>query len=316
MVRALFISYPKHYTGPMTQISNPPLPDHPLDGEGESPMKDNVQWLAAIGLATRFGPDWPGKRCLAKTRGGTECQRPAITGSGRCRLHGGWSTGPRTEEGRARISAANTKHGRKTKERLAEAKPLLREDLFAVLGAMGETVRDDRDRALLLIGFAGGFRRTEVCAINCRDVERVRQGLIITLRRSKTDQEGAGRKIGIPFGRTKWCPVTALERWLKRACVSEGPIFRPVDRHGAISLRRLSGEAVCLVVRERLAAAGYDPRPFSGHSLRAGLVTSAAQAGAPTWKIRQQTGHASEAMLVRYIRDGELFVDNAAGALL
>ena len=122
MVRALFISYPKHYTGPMTQTSNPPLPDHPLDGEGESPMKDNVQWLAAIGLATRFGPDWPGKRCLAKTRGGTECQRPAITGAGRCRLHGGRSTGPRTEEGRARIAAANTKHGRKTKERLAEAK--------------------------------------------------------------------------------------------------------------------------------------------------------------------------------------------------
>lgn len=197
-----------------------------------------------------------------------------------------------------------------------QAKPLLREDLFAVLGAMGDTVRDDRDRALLLIGFAGGFRRSEVCAINCRDVERVRQGLVITLRRSKTDQEGAGRKIGIPFGRTKWCPVTALERWLERAGVSEGPIFRPVDRHGAISLRRLSGEAVCLVVRKHLAAAGYDPRPFSGHSLRAGLVTSAAQAGAPTWKIRQQTGHASEAMLARYIRDGELFVDNAAGALL
>ena len=121
-LQALFISYPKHYTGPMTQTSNPPLPDHPLDGEGERPMKDNAPRLADIGLATRFGPDWPGKRCLAKTRRGTECQRPAITGAGRCRLHGGRSTGPRTEEGRARIAAANTKHGRKTKERLAEAK--------------------------------------------------------------------------------------------------------------------------------------------------------------------------------------------------
>jgi len=118
----LFISYPKLYTGPMTQTSNPPLPDHPIDGAADSPMKDNAPWLSAIGLATRFGPDWPGKRCLAKTRRGTECQRPAITGAGRCRLHGGRSTGPRTEEGRARISAANTKHGRKTKERLAEAK--------------------------------------------------------------------------------------------------------------------------------------------------------------------------------------------------
>ena len=121
-LHTLFISYPKQYTGPMTQTSNPPLPDHPIDGEGDSPMKDNAPWLSAIGLATRFGADWLGKRCLAKTRRGTECQRPAITGSGRCRLHGGRSTGPRTKEGLARITAANTKHGRKTKERLAEAK--------------------------------------------------------------------------------------------------------------------------------------------------------------------------------------------------
>ena len=121
-LQTLFISYPKHYTGPMTQTSNPPLPDHPVYGGADSPIKDNAQWLADIGLNTRFGPGWPGKRCLAKTRRGTECQRPAITGAGRCRLHGGRSTGPRTEEGRARISAANTKHGRKTKERLAEAK--------------------------------------------------------------------------------------------------------------------------------------------------------------------------------------------------
>ena len=122
LARALFIPLPKYYTGPMTQTSNPPLPDHPIDGAGDSPMKDNAPWLSSIGLATRFGPDWPGKRCLAKTRRGTECQRLAITGAGRCRLHGGRSTGPRTEEGLARISAANMKHGRKTKERLAEAK--------------------------------------------------------------------------------------------------------------------------------------------------------------------------------------------------
>ena len=106
----------------MTHTINPPLPDHPIDGAASRPMKDNALLVSAIGLATRFGPDWPGKRCLAKTRRGTECQRPAIIGSGRCRLHGGRSTGPRTEEGRARIAAANTKHGRKTKERLAEAR--------------------------------------------------------------------------------------------------------------------------------------------------------------------------------------------------
>ena len=106
----------------MSQTADPPLPDHPINGAAVSPINDNALQLSAIGLSTRFGADWPGKRCLAKTRRGTECQRPAITTSGRCRLHGGRSTGPRTEEGRARILVANTKHGRKTKVRLAEAK--------------------------------------------------------------------------------------------------------------------------------------------------------------------------------------------------
>lgn len=197
-----------------------------------------------------------------------------------------------------------------------QAKPLLREDLFRVLDAMGEGVKDARDRALLLIGFAGGFRRSEIVGLDCDDVERVRQGLIITLRRSKTDQEGAGRKVGIPFGRTRHCPIFALERWLAVSGIETGPILRPVDRHGRVASERLSGEAVSLIVKERVAAAGIDPTGFSGHSLRAGFATSAVQAGVSTLKIRSQTGHASDAMLSRYVRDGELFVDNAAGALL
>ena len=96
----------------------------------------------------------------------------------------------------------------------------------------------------------------------------------------------------------------------------DGPIFRRVDRHGGVSVERLSAEAVCLVVRERAAAAGFVPRGFSGHSLRAGFATSAAQAGLSALKIRSQTGHASDAMLARYVRDGEMFMDNAAGRLL
>ncbi len=139
---------------------------------------------------------------------------------------------------------------------------------------------------------------------------------MVHLRRSKTDQEGAGRKIGIPHGRTRWCPVTALNSWMERAGIEEGPIFRPVDRHGKVGAQRLSGEGVSLVIKERAAAVGLDPDDYSGHSLRAGLATSAAAAGVSSWKIRQQTGHASDAMLARYIRDGEIFVDNAAGALL
>jgi integrase len=197
-----------------------------------------------------------------------------------------------------------------------EAKPLLRDDLFKVLNAMGDGMKDARDRALLLIGFAGGFRRSEIVGLDCDDIERVRQGLIITLRRSKTDQEGAGRKVGIPFGRTRHCPVLALDRWLAVSAIEADPVFRPVDRHGRVASERLSGEAVSLVVKVRVAAAKIDPAGFSGHSLRAGFATSAVQAGVPTLKIRSQTGHASDLMLARYVRDGELFVDNAAGALL
>jgi integrase len=197
-----------------------------------------------------------------------------------------------------------------------EAKPLLKEDLFRVLDAMGDGVKDARDRALLLIGFAGGFRRSELVGLDLADIEHVRQGVVITLRRSKTDQEGAGRKIGIPHGRTRHCPVVALDHWLSMSGIDQSSVFRPVDRHGRIAAEQLSGEAVSLIIKERVAAAGIDPSGFSGHSLRAGLATSATQAGVSTLKIRAQTGHASDAMLARYVRDGEIFVGNAAAALL
>lgn len=198
-----------------------------------------------------------------------------------------------------------------------QAKPLVREDLFLTLEATtGERLKDVRDRALLLMGFAGGFRRSELVGLNCADIELVRQGIIITLRRSKTDQNGAGRKIGIPYGRTRWCPVAAFEAWMKGSGITDGSVFRRIDRHSLIGQERLTGEAVSLIVKERLRRAGIDPSGYSGHSLRAGLATSAAQVGVSSWRIRQQTGHASDAMLARYIRYGELFTENAAGALL
>jgi integrase len=198
-----------------------------------------------------------------------------------------------------------------------EARSLLRDELLFVLDAVRNVgLKATRDRALLLIGFAGGLRRSELVGLDVTDVEHVRQGIVLHLRRSKTDQEGAGRKIGIPHGRTRWCPVAALEAWLAASGIGSGAIFRPVDRYGRVPDARLSGEAVALVVRERVAAAGLDPARYSGHSLRAGLATSAAQAGVPNWRIRAQTGHSSDAMLARYVRDGEMFTDNAAGALL
>jgi integrase len=185
-----------------------------------------------------------------------------------------------------------------------QAAALLREDLFAVLVAMGDRMKDVRDRASLLIGFAGGLRRSELAAIDVFDFERVREGIVLIIRRSKTDQHGVGRKIGIPFGRTIHCPVRALENWLGIARIEDGPVFRPVDRHGRVSVSRLSGEAVSLILRDRMATAGFDPTGYSGHSLRAGFSTSATRAGVSTFKIRLQTGHASDAMLSRYVGMG------------
>lgn len=197
-----------------------------------------------------------------------------------------------------------------------EAKALLREDLFQVLDHMGNRLKDARDRALLLIGFAGGFRRSELTGLDVCDVEQVRQGLVVHLRRSKTDQEGTGRKIGIPHGRTRFCPVEALSSWLRLSAIVEGPVFRPVDRHARVGCKRLTGDAVSSIVKTRVSQAGFDAAGYSGHSLRAGFATSAARSGASSSKIKQQTGHASDAMLARYVRDGELFVANAAGDLL
>lgn len=196
------------------------------------------------------------------------------------------------------------------------AKPLLKEDLFAVLDAMAGTIKDARDRSLLFMGFAGGFRRSELVGLDVEDITFVRQGMIITLRHSKTDQEGQGRKLGIPFGRTKFCPVKTTETWLQRASLTKGPIFTSITKGGHTTPQRLSTNAVAEIIQHRIASAGMDPDGYSGHSLRSGFATSAAMAGVATWRIRKQTGHASDVMLGRYIIDGELFNDNAAAAIL
>ncbi|WP_332713824.1 site-specific integrase [Pelagibacterium mangrovi] len=218
----------------------------------------------------------------------------------------------RSEMVRATLRGLARKHGSAQRQ----ARPLLRDDLFLVLDGMAGGLRGRRDRALFLLGFAGGFRRSEIVGLEVEDIEPVRQGLVVTLRGSKTDQERVGRRIGIPHGRSRHCPVAAVEAWLAISEIKSGPVFRPVTRHGQITQAPLSGDAVSVLLRERLAAVGIDSEGYSGHSLRAGFATSAAQAGISTLKIRAQTGHASEAVLSRYIRDGELFIGNAAGILL
>lgn len=216
-----------------------------------------------------------------------------------------------TELVRATVRGIRHTHGSAQRQ----VAPAVKEDVLAMVANL-EGVKGIRDKALLLIGFAGAFRRNELVSLTMADIEQAKQGLIIHLRRSKTDQDGRGRKVAIPFARGAVCPVLALHEWLDASSITDGPIFRPVNRHGAIADAPLTAQAVALVIKERAKAVGLDPSRYAGHSLRAGLVTSAAQLGVSSWKIRQQTGHASDAMLSRYIREANIFVDNAAGAVL
>lgn len=193
--------------------------------------------------------------------------------------------------------------------------PAVKELLMAMVDKL-DGVKGVRDRALLLVGFAGAFRRSELVALDFMDIEFAEQGLVVNIVRSKTDQEGQGRKVAIPFARGATCPVKSLKAWLAISGISVGPIFRPVTRHGRIIPVALSTQAVAEIVKQRVRAIGLDHTKYSGHSLRAGLVTSAAQVGVSSWKIRQQTGHKSDAMLQRYIRDSQIFIDNAVGAIL
>ena len=170
-----------------------------------------------------------------------------------------------------------------------------------------------RDRALLLVGFAAALRRSELIGLDVADVEFHDEGLTLTLHRSKTDQEGAGRRVGIPFGsRAATCPVRTLKHWLEKSEISEGPIYRGINQWGRIASRRLSAQSVALVVKEAAEAAGLDPAKYAGHSLRAGLATSAAQAGVSERAIMNQTGHTNVTTVRKYIREGSLFRENAA----
>lgn len=195
-------------------------------------------------------------------------------------------------------------------------KPVLVADLKQIVGELPDSLLGKRDRALLLLGFTGALRRSELIGLDVEDLEEAREGLVLRIRRSKTDQEGEGRKIGIPQGADQaTCPVWALEQWVTAAGIESGPVFRVMSRHGQVLPNRLSGEGVAIVVKRSVERLGYDPALFSGHSLRAGLATSAAAAGKGERAIMNQTGHRSVATVRRYIRDGNLFRENAADGL-
>jgi integrase len=194
--------------------------------------------------------------------------------------------------------------------------PILPDDLRAMLALLDDSPAGLRDRAILLLGFAGAFRRSEIVALDVGDLVMRREGLVVTLRRSKTDQEGQGTVKGIPSGRhAATCPVRAVGAWIAAARLTGGPLFRPIDRHGNIRARRLADFHVARLIKRLAAACGLDASLYSGHSLRAGLATAAAAAGVAERAIMRQTGHRSERIVRRYIRDGALFRENAAGAV-
>ena len=203
---------------------------------------------------------------------------------------------------------------RRVKGTLQEGKtPTLTADIRRMADVIPDTKTGVRDRALLLLGFAGAFRRSELVALTRADLVIASEGITVLLRRSKTDQEGQGRKVGIPYGsRPHTCPVRALLAWLALAEIEAGPLFRGIHRNGTILPRALSDRSVALIVKKTAGAAGLDPALYAGHSLRAGLATSAAQAGVSERAIMKQTGHANVSMVRRYIRDGSLFRENAA----
>lgn len=172
-----------------------------------------------------------------------------------------------------------------------------------------------RDRAMLCLGFAGAFRRSELVALEVTDISFVDDGLVVIVRRSKTDQEGEGSKVGVPFGSHRdTCPVRSLRAWLEHLGADQGPLFRSVTRGGRVG-ERLDGRDVARIIKRRAEGAGLDPVLYSGHSLRAGLATEAARAGRGDRAIMRQGRWRSRTMVDRYVREASLFDDNAAAGI-
>ena len=194
--------------------------------------------------------------------------------------------------------------------------PLLTADILAMLNCLDAGLIGVRDRALLLMGFAGGFRRSELAALDIEDVAETADGLVIRVRRSKTDPEGKGISVALPYGSTAaTCPVRSYRAWTEAARLDHGPAFRAIDRHGRVAAGRLYPGSIARIVKRAAEAAGLDPAAYAGHSLRAGFATQAFLNGAAEVSIMRQTRHKSLNTLRKYIRDRSLFRDNPAAKL-
>ena len=195
-------------------------------------------------------------------------------------------------------------------------KPLLISNLKELIKAINRLdinpIIKLRDRTIILTGFSGGFRRNEIVSLNYDDIEFVSEGVKIILRKSKTDQYGEGFLKGVPyFDNPEYCPVISLQNWLKISEINSGPLFRRFTKGSKLTEMRLTDQTVALIIKKYLNLAGIDSKNYSGHSLRSGFATSAAESGAEERSIMAMTGHKSTEMVRRYIKEANIFKNNA-----
>ena len=195
-------------------------------------------------------------------------------------------------------------------------KPILINDLKLIIDVIDQEKNEDikklRDRSIILIGFSGGFRRNEIVALDYEDLNFVSEGLKIDIKRSKTDQFGEGSKKALPyFDNSQYCPVVSLQKWIKISKINSGSLFRRFSKGSKLSENRLTDQTVALLIKAYLELAGIDSKNYSGHSLRSGFATSAAESGAEERSIMAMTGHKSTEMVRRYIKEANLFKNNA-----
>ena len=195
-------------------------------------------------------------------------------------------------------------------------KPLLINNLKLIINVINEQNFKDiiklRDKTIILVGFGGGFRRSELVSIDYEDIEHVSEGVKFTIKRSKTDQLGEGMVKGLPyFNNEIYCPVVNLKKWLEISKIKSGPIFRRFSKGSVLSNKRLTDQSIALIIKKYLELAGIDNSNFSGHSLRSGFATVAAESGADERSIMAMTGHKTNQMVRRYIKEANLFKNNA-----
>ena len=195
-------------------------------------------------------------------------------------------------------------------------KPLLINNLKKIINVIDEynteNIKKFRDRSIILIGFSGGFRRNEIVSLDYDDLDFVNEGLKISIKRSKTDQFGEGSVKGLPyFDNTQYCPVLSLKNWIEISRIRSGPLFRRFSKGTKLSEKRLTDQTVALLIKKYLKIAGIDSKNYSGHSLRSGFATSAAEAGVEERNIMSMTGHKSPEMVRRYIKEANIFKNNA-----